>query len=67
MSKALEAGAATLGIHVDIIRASTDPEIDAAIDGLPQSSINVMVSGTDSFFYIRRAHIAALALHHAAA
>ena len=64
MSKALEAGAATLGIHVDIIRASTDPEIDAAIDGLPQSSINVMVSGTDSLFYIRRAHIAALALHH---
>jgi putative tryptophan/tyrosine transport system substrate-binding protein len=63
MSNALEAGAATLGIRVEILRASTDREIETVIGSLPQSITNVMVSGTDSLFYIRRAHIAALAVH----
>ena len=63
--KTLEAGAATLGMHVEILRASTDREIDAAFANLPQQAGNAMVSGNDSFFYIRRAQIAALAIRHA--
>jgi putative ABC transport system substrate-binding protein len=64
-TKALQAGAATVGIHVDILHASTDREIEAAFASLPQQGGNVLVFGPDAFFYIRRAQIAALAARHA--
>jgi putative ABC transport system substrate-binding protein len=59
--KDLEAGAATLGIHVDVLRASTEGEIAAAFAGLPQQPGNALVFPPDSFFYIHRAQLAALA------
>jgi len=61
MIKALDVGAATLGIQLEILRASSDPEIDAVIGRL-QSPANVLVSGTDAFFFVRRSRIAALAM-----
>ena len=61
MIKALDVGAATLGIQLEILRASSDPEIDAVMGRL-QSPANVMVSGTDAFFFVRRSRIAALAM-----
>src|SRR5258708_5976190 len=61
----LEAGAASLGIRVDLLRASTEQEIDAAFARLPQQPGNVLVFGPDAFFYIRRAQIAALAVRYA--
>jgi putative ABC transport system substrate-binding protein len=61
MAKALEAGAATLGIRLEILRASSDPEIDAVM-GTLQSTANVMVSGTDALFFVRRSRIATLAM-----
>jgi putative ABC transport system substrate-binding protein len=64
MTKALEAGAATVGIALEILRAHSDAEIDAVMGRL-QSTANVMVSGTDALFFVRRAHIAALALRQA--
>jgi putative tryptophan/tyrosine transport system substrate-binding protein len=63
--KDLRAGAATVGIHVDILRASTDGEIEAAFASLAQQTGNAMVFGPDAFFFIRRAKIAALMAHHA--
>ncbi|HYM74212.1 MAG TPA: ABC transporter substrate-binding protein [Stellaceae bacterium] len=64
-AKDLETGAATVGIHVEILHASTDREIEAAFAGLPQQPGIALVFGPDSFFYIRRAQIAALAARYA--
>jgi putative tryptophan/tyrosine transport system substrate-binding protein len=58
--KDLEAGAPSLGIHIDILRAS-DAEIEAVFAGLPQRPGNVLVSGPDAFFFTRRAQIVAQA------
>ena len=59
--KDLEAGAATLRIHVDVLRASTEGEIAAAFASLPQQPGNALVFPPDLFFYIHRAQLAALA------
>jgi putative ABC transport system substrate-binding protein len=59
---ALQSAADGIGIHIEVLRASSDNEIDAAFDGVPQAPGNAMVFGPDAFFYIRRAHIADLAL-----
>lgn len=60
----LESAAATLGITIEVLRASTDSEIEAAFASLPQQPGTVMVFGPDAFFYTRRAQIAELALRH---
>ena len=61
----LESAAASLGLAIEVLRASTDPEIEAAFASLPQQPGSVMVFGPDAFFYTRRAHIAELALRRA--
>jgi putative ABC transport system substrate-binding protein len=64
-TKDLEAGAESLGLRVDILRASTEREIDAAFASLPQQGGNALLSCPDAFFYIRRAQLAALAVRYA--
>jgi putative tryptophan/tyrosine transport system substrate-binding protein len=60
----LQAGAARLGVEVEILRASTGDEIDAAFANLPrQAGSNVLVVSADPFFYFRHAQIIALAAH----
>jgi putative tryptophan/tyrosine transport system substrate-binding protein len=59
---ALQSAAEGIGIRIEVLRASSDNEIDAAFDSVPQAPGNAMVFGPDAFFYIRRAHIADLAL-----
>jgi putative ABC transport system substrate-binding protein len=63
-TKALGAAAATLAIQIDVLRASTDPEIEAAFAAIPEKSGSVLVSGTDAFFFLRREKITALAARH---
>jgi putative ABC transport system substrate-binding protein len=63
--KDLEAGAASLAIHIDILRASNDAEIEAVFASLPQRPGNVLVSGPDAFFFTRRAQIVAQAARYA--
>ena len=47
----LQAGAARLGVEVEILRASTGDEIDAAFANLPrQPGSDVLVVSTDPFF-----------------
>jgi putative tryptophan/tyrosine transport system substrate-binding protein len=64
ITKGLEAAAASLGMHVEFVRASNDAEIQAAFANLPQRSGNAMIFGPDAFFYTRRAQIAALAVRY---
>ncbi|MBV9632692.1 MAG: ABC transporter substrate-binding protein [Xanthobacteraceae bacterium] len=64
-TKDVQAGAATIGIHIEIIRASTDREIEQAFANFPRQSDSVLVFGPDAFFYTRRTQIAALAAQRA--
>jgi putative ABC transport system substrate-binding protein len=50
------------GIQIEVLGASTDSEIDEAFAKVPRQPGNAMVFGPDALFYIRRAHIADLAL-----
>lgn len=63
--KDLQSGAAGFGIHVDVLRASSNAEIETAFSELPQQAGTVLISSPDAFFYSQRAGIAALALHYA--
>lgn len=63
-SRDIEAAAATLGITVDILRASNDQELEAAFAGIPKSPRGVLISSTDAFFFVRRERIAELAIGH---
>jgi putative tryptophan/tyrosine transport system substrate-binding protein len=61
----LEAGAASLGIHIEILRASTAAEVDAAFAQVPQQQpATVLLVNTDAFFFSRRIEIVALASGH---
>jgi putative ABC transport system substrate-binding protein len=55
----LEAGATSLGIHIEILRASTAAEVDAAFAQVPSAA--VLLVNTDAFFFSRRTEIVALA------
>jgi putative tryptophan/tyrosine transport system substrate-binding protein len=58
---ALEAAASILGIHLEILRASSDSELEIAFTSIPRQSHSVLVSSTDPFFFTRRRQIATLA------
>jgi ABC-type uncharacterized transport system substrate-binding protein len=60
----LERAAASVGIYINVLRASTDPEIDDAFASIPQQQGSAVMFGPDAFFFTRRAHIADLALRH---
>jgi putative ABC transport system substrate-binding protein len=63
--KDLQAGAATLGIEISILRASNDAEIAEAVAGLPQGPGIALIFASDGFLYSRRDNIAALVAQHA--
>ena len=60
VTRQLRAGAASLGVQIDILRASTEAEIDAAFAQLPREAGTVLVSSPDAFLYSHRKRIAAL-------
>lgn len=64
-TKDLGAAAATLGFHIDVLRASTDRELETAFANIPQKSC--LFGGTDAFFFLRREQIAALAMRYGVA
>jgi putative ABC transport system substrate-binding protein len=63
--KDLQVGASPLGINPEIVNASTEPELDAAFANVAKKPGGVLIVGTDSYFYIRRGQIAALAARYA--
>jgi putative ABC transport system substrate-binding protein len=62
--KDLQVGAAGLGLHVEIVSASTDSDIDAAFANLPQQPVSVLLVSTDAFFFSRHEQIARLAVRY---
>jgi putative ABC transport system substrate-binding protein len=65
VTRQLKAGAASIGVQIDILHASSDDEIDAAFAGLPRDGGSVLVSSPDAFLYGHRKRIAALTASHA--
>jgi putative ABC transport system substrate-binding protein len=65
VTRQLRAGAASLGIQIDILHASTEDQLDAAFAGLPRDPGTVLVSSPDAFLYSHRKRIAALTVSHA--
>jgi putative tryptophan/tyrosine transport system substrate-binding protein len=63
--KDLQASASALGLPIEILRASTGREIDAAFANLVQKPAGALLVGPDPFFTNRRAQIVTLAARHA--
>jgi len=63
--KDLQANASALGLPIEILRAGTGREIDAAFANLVQKSGGALLVGPDAFFISRRAQILTLAARHA--
>ena len=61
----LKAGAASLGIQVEVLQASTVAEIDAVFARLPREPGIVLLVSTDAFFFIRRSQLVVLAARRA--
>jgi putative ABC transport system substrate-binding protein len=59
----VKAAAATLGVQVNVLEASTDREIEAAYQSLKSAS--ALLVGTDPSFFARRASLVTLAARHA--
>src|SRR5262249_52171361 len=63
--KDLEASASALGLPIEILRAGTCRESDAAFANLVQKPGGALLVGPDAFFTGRRAQIVTLAARHA--
>jgi putative tryptophan/tyrosine transport system substrate-binding protein len=64
LTKASRAAAATLGLQLDILRASTEAEVDDAFMAFVQSKTGVLMIATDPFFAAESRQLAALSLRH---
>jgi ABC-type uncharacterized transport system substrate-binding protein len=64
--KDLQASASALGLAIEILRAGTGREIDAAFANLVQKPGGALLVSPDAFFVSRRAQIVTLAARHAA-
>ena len=60
-ARELRTAAASLGLSVDVRRATTDRELEAAFGSLAHQRGTGVVMGPDAFFFTRRAQIAAMA------
>jgi putative ABC transport system substrate-binding protein len=63
--KNLQAGVPTLGLPVEIVRAGTEREIDAAFASVSQKPGGALMVPPDEFFFDRRAQLVTLAARHA--
>jgi putative ABC transport system substrate-binding protein len=61
----LKAAAATIGVEIDVVRATDSHEIEEAYVALIRDKVHALVVGTDPFFYNRRVQLATLAMRHA--
>jgi putative ABC transport system substrate-binding protein len=64
-SKDMQAGARTLGVEVDVLRASTERDIDEVFARLVQARVGALVINPDPFFTSRMEQLVALTVRHA--
>jgi putative ABC transport system substrate-binding protein len=64
-ARELQSAAATLGLQLHVLRASTEREIDTVFVNLAQLRADGLVIGGDAFFNARSEQLATLALRHA--
>src|SRR5262245_21864459 len=62
--KDVEAGASVIGWHVDVFKAGTNHEIEAAFAALVQNRADALVVGPDPLFLDRRVQLVTLATRH---
>jgi putative ABC transport system substrate-binding protein len=65
VSKGMQAAARALRVEVDVVRASTEREIDDVFTSLVQSRVGGLVIGPDPFFISRMQQLVALTVQHA--
>ena len=65
VTKDVVAAAATLGVQIDIVRASDSRGIEAAFATLVRNKVNALLIGSDVFFSSRRVQLATLTARHA--
>jgi putative ABC transport system substrate-binding protein len=59
-----QTAAATLGLQLNVLRASTDGDIDTAFATLPKLGIEALVIGPDNFFNTRNQQLAILTVRY---
>jgi putative ABC transport system substrate-binding protein len=64
ISKFVQAAATSMGLQLQILRASTDAEIEAAFAGFSELKVGVLTIGTNAFFNGRTKHLAMLAVRY---
>src|SRR5947209_8329767 len=63
--KDVEAAAGSIGLQIQVVRASTSPEIDAAFASIVHERPDALFIGQDGFFNSRRVQLTHLASRHA--
>jgi ABC-type uncharacterized transport system substrate-binding protein len=61
----MTAAASSIGVQIEVMRASDSAAIDAAFAALVRNKADALVVGADPFFFSRRAQLATLATRHA--
>jgi len=64
LTKTSREAAATLGVQLEVLRASSEAEVDDAFTTFHQKRIGALVIGTDAFFSGHAELLAALAIRH---
>jgi putative tryptophan/tyrosine transport system substrate-binding protein len=65
VTKDVLAAASAIGIRIQMLKAATDREIDAAFESLVQARTEALLVGNDGFFNSRIEQLVTLAAHHA--
>jgi putative ABC transport system substrate-binding protein len=65
VQKDVQAAAHTLGLQLNVVHASAEPDLDKVFATLDQLRVGALVIGTDTFFDGQSERLAALAWHHA--
>ncbi len=63
-TKVMQASAHELGVELNVLHASTDPDLDSIFEAAVQQQAGALVIGADPFFTSRLARLAELSLRH---